>query len=352
MGEAFIVRKGGGVVDATPAPTISFVSKTEDSVTFTITNNSLKARDITYGLTTPPTTTTINLAGGATSANQTISDITELVITIYAQTEDSAITEFRVRFEFLIDPADFNPQLWLDASDASTITESSGSVSQWNNKGSLGNFTQGTGASQPTTGVTTLNGLNVLDFASDFLTAANSAEWKILHDGTIHEIFIVAKMGTTVNPGLLFGVIGNDQFGSNILGMGIGFNDDSADNTIFYRNRRPSPTDNPAGLDANEYVVGNQFNILSLFGDPSNATAANRAELRRNGGNLVNNNTATEAVSTSNPTNALQIGAAGGNSFSMTGSIAEIIIITGANATPTNRTSIINYLGNKWGITV
>jgi hypothetical protein len=99
MADGFIVRRGG-ITDATPAPTISFVSKTEDSVTFTITNNSLKARDITYGLTTPPTTTTINLAGGATSTNQTISDITDFVVTIFAQAEDSAITEFRVRLEF------------------------------------------------------------------------------------------------------------------------------------------------------------------------------------------------------------------------------------------------------------
>jgi hypothetical protein len=99
MADGFIVRRGG-ITDATPAPTISFVSKTEDSVTFTITNNSLKARDITYGLTTPPTTTTINLLGGATSANQTISNITEDFVTIFAQAEDSAITEFRVRLKF------------------------------------------------------------------------------------------------------------------------------------------------------------------------------------------------------------------------------------------------------------
>ena len=52
--------------------------------------------------------------------------------------------------------ATFNPlylldcELWLDGADASTITQSSGMVSQWNDKsGNHYNATQGTGANQP-----------------------------------------------------------------------------------------------------------------------------------------------------------------------------------------------------------
>lgn len=56
-------------------------------------------------------------------------------------------------------------QLWLDASDTSTITEAGGSVSQWDDKsGNSNNVVQGTAAKQPTTGTRTLNSLNVLDF--------------------------------------------------------------------------------------------------------------------------------------------------------------------------------------------
>jgi hypothetical protein len=58
-------------------------------------------------------------------------------------------------------------QLWLDASDLSTITSASNLVSQWNDKSGNGyNVTQATSASQPTTGTTTKNGLNVLVFAA------------------------------------------------------------------------------------------------------------------------------------------------------------------------------------------
>lgn len=79
---------------------------------------------------------------------------------------------------------DFRPDqlpglnLWLDASDTSTITSSSGAVSQWSDKSGNGiNLTQGTAANQPTTGSTTLNGLNVISFdgSNDNLRTANGA---------------------------------------------------------------------------------------------------------------------------------------------------------------------------------
>ena len=56
-------------------------------------------------------------------------------------------------------------QLWLDASDTDTITSSGGAVSQWDDKsGNSNNATQGTGSAQPTTGASTQNGENIIDF--------------------------------------------------------------------------------------------------------------------------------------------------------------------------------------------
>lgn len=58
-----------------------------------------------------------------------------------------------------------NCALWLDASDASTITQSSGSVSQINDKSGNGrNYPQGTSTNQPRIDTHTQNGLAVLDF--------------------------------------------------------------------------------------------------------------------------------------------------------------------------------------------
>lgn len=54
---------------------------------------------------------------------------------------------------------------WWDASDASSITQSSGAVSQWADKsGNSKHLAQSTGSAKPTTGAVTQNGLNVLSF--------------------------------------------------------------------------------------------------------------------------------------------------------------------------------------------
>ena len=68
-------------------------------------------------------------------------------------------------------PLSLNPELWFDSSDLSTITESGGAISQWNDKSGNGrNLTQGTGASQPSL-TTNFNGLNTVTFdgSNDFM---------------------------------------------------------------------------------------------------------------------------------------------------------------------------------------
>lgn len=62
-------------------------------------------------------------------------------------------------------PDEITTAAWYDADDAATITESGGSVSQWDDKSGNGNnATQGAGANQPTTGTDTINGVNAIDF--------------------------------------------------------------------------------------------------------------------------------------------------------------------------------------------
>ena len=61
-------------------------------------------------------------------------------------------------------PADISTTAWYDAADAGTITESSGAVSQWNDKSGNGNHAaQGSAADQPATGGA-INGVNAIDF--------------------------------------------------------------------------------------------------------------------------------------------------------------------------------------------
>jgi hypothetical protein len=94
MADFLITRRGGTKGEPTPPPTFNFVSASFDSITFTITNNSVSARDIVYGLTTPPEDETIILGGLATSDEITITGLDDgTSYTFYAQAEDSLITE-------------------------------------------------------------------------------------------------------------------------------------------------------------------------------------------------------------------------------------------------------------------
>ena len=73
-------------------------------------------------------------------------------------------------------PADITTVGWWDLSDEDTITESAGSVSQWDDKSGNGNnATQGSGSNQPTTGGTigTRNAIT-FDGVDDFFSVTNS----------------------------------------------------------------------------------------------------------------------------------------------------------------------------------
>ena len=92
------------------------------------------------------------------------------------------------------------PMVWFDAADASTITSSSGAVSQWDDKSGNGrHVTQATAAAKPTTGANTQNGLNVLTFdGGDKLKNGAPA---IDSDMTIVSLIKVTANGQYTTPG-------------------------------------------------------------------------------------------------------------------------------------------------------
>lgn len=87
--------------------------------------------------------------------------------------------------------------LWYDAADTTTITSVSNAASQMNDKSGNGlNATQGTGALQPGTGLTTINGRNVLDFNMDTMGFAN-----VPGMGTAQTVFYMIAPNTTDTTG-------------------------------------------------------------------------------------------------------------------------------------------------------
>ena len=88
MGEAFIVRKGGVAVDTTASPTITEVSKTDTSITFTVTNNDAATATVYYDFDDEVTSLSednVTLATTATSSNIVVSGLTaETEYEVYA----------------------------------------------------------------------------------------------------------------------------------------------------------------------------------------------------------------------------------------------------------------------------
>ena len=244
-------------------------------------------------------------------------------------------------------------KVWLDAADPTTITQVAGAVSQWDNKGTLGDFTQGTGALQPTTNATTQNGFNVLDFAGDYLVSADAASnFKFLTDGTDHLICAVWKPGTTANPNAAYTLIGTN-ITSTVIGTAVYYDDRASvpyNDKLIHNVTAGSFTFPIANVSADGYMTANTFAATTVFADPNNGTAANRSELYNNAGSATKNNTQTTSPSASNPANTLRIGDGNDAGFTLTGSIAEIVIVSGADATETNRQTIRNYLNAKWAV--
>ena len=253
------------------------------------------------------------------------------------------------------DPSLISTALWLDAADSSTITESGGVVSQWNDKsGGATNFTQGTTAARPATGAATLNGRNVLTFdGGDTLLAGDALDnvWT----GNEFHLFCVAK---------------NDNVTSSngaILTKTAGGADDQRAFAYYIRTSKLQLVThysldvlNYTVLDGSTSISNSAWTIGAAAYTSTGSGSANttsRVQMTVNGldqtevvlassGNLgtIQNGTAQLAIGTSAGTAGTLLGAP------LTGAIGEIIV-TASVLSALNRQKIEGYLAHKWGLT-
>jgi hypothetical protein len=245
--------------------------------------------------------------------------------------------------------------LWLDASDVSTVTESGGLVSQVNDKSGNGrNFTASSGA-RPTYSANTLNSRAVFTFGgSQWLTSTNAAStWNFLHNTNGSTVIAVWKAGNNSNPNAAYPLCGTNAGSATNRGL-ILFYDDRAASS---RNNRIVSLITAAGgltvvnnVSADDAIPANTAVIVSHNGDPGNATAANRSSLQVNGGSAIATNTNTASATSSNATFTLQLGSDGNSTLSLTGYVAEFIVLTSIASTEI-RQKLEGYLAHKWGLT-
>lgn len=252
---------------------------------------------------------------------------------------------------------------WWDASDTATITDAgSGAVSQWNDKtGNARNLTQPTSARRPVTGVTTLNGLNVLNFAGDDVIGDLGATsfWRFLHDGgtgnAIAEVWAVIKPGNTANPNVQMRLWATWNGTSGNLGALVNY----ADRSGSGENDRLSAfvtigtgTNTCIGVSSpNDLIPANAFHLIEWITDASNATASQRNTFVVDQGTPSKTNTATNSPAAGDPVQGLMIGglSISASTDGLIGSVAEILTFDGALTTD-ERTALRAYLTTKWGL--
>jgi len=230
-------------------------------------------------------------------------------------------------------PADITTALWLDAADASTITESGGVVSQWDDKsGNARNFSA-TSTARPAYTLAGQNGKNVLTFdgIDDFMSLGSSYIY-----GTTHSLFIVAKYTAA------------SSITASTPGAGI-FRGSVNDSALYvgpwsgaFSNERLGYYVGSSGFAKTDADIDTTLPLLLGFANQNNYATAVR---RLNGGNDF---ATTNGITT--PSEIHYIGSFSPSSNFWTGTICEFII-TPSYLTLAVLEKVEGYLAHKWGLT-
>jgi hypothetical protein len=220
-------------------------------------------------------------------------------------------------------PSQLTVAAWYDASDPSTITASSGLVSQWNDKSVNGFDLVGSGIYKPTTGTRTQNGMNVLDFIPNNYIVSN---------GT----FTIGTVGITV-----FAAFNRDSGNTQMFDIrdplnGVPVFDDLGLGGFGARGRNDANLLRSAGAA----VQNTSYNVGVYGWDASNV----RYYLN---GTATAPNALTGTISTTKIT-------VGGNGLTaplncFDGTIAELVFLL-SWADDTNRQKVEGYLAWKWNM--
>lgn len=246
-------------------------------------------------------------------------------------------------------PLDLGADLlrWFDFSDETSISDTAGLVDQVDDlSGYAVTALTSTSTDRPTTSATTLNSLNVLDFAGDYL-GGNKADWKFLHDGTEFWCSIIVKIGAVADPATEYGLWGTNLLASTQVGAAWSWDDTGGDNeTLKHFVNRASFSTNVNHQSANGACSPNAWHTLTLHSDVGNATAADRSGMYVDDGTVIANNASTASPpGTADPGYEFRLAGVGANQKPLTGSMAEVVFYTADR-----RSEVEAYLTAKWGL--
>jgi len=226
--------------------------------------------------------------------------------------------------------------LWLDAADASTVVQSSGSISQWNDKSA--NALTATAVNNPTLVANVQNGLPGISFngSNQYFNLGNN-----LNMGTNQlYIFVVSKFNSTADGAII---------GKSLLGGGVGRYSLLRVSGILTPLAQGTGGGNDSGVNSD---TNTSVRLLNMIWD------RNTIVLYQNGTSVFSVGLSDSSNVTNN--NSLLIGAyqngSGGTppgGLYMNGFIHEILLYftpTSSPLTTSQRQQIEGYLAHKWGL--
>jgi hypothetical protein len=221
-----------------------------------------------------------------------------------------------------------NLEIWLDATDESTIVQSSNLVSIWEDKSNLGNdASQNTTTYQPTYSLDGMSGLPGIKFDSDKLQFSNNN----LLNKICFAVINPTSFQSTASGIILSSSSANVQF--RVIAAS---SDNSSQGRIVYTSESPLYGVNGLSYDDNLISV-NENSIIGFvfdetFGFSSNGIYSD-SQITRNSSGLSTYN---------------QIGMRQGTYEPFDGLIGEIIIVNSVENTL--RQKVEGYLAHKWNL--
>ena len=254
---------------------------------------------------------------------------------------------------------------WYDAADSAAVGLDAGRAATWYDKSGNGWHATNTssGSTQPTYTLGGRNGLNVMSFAAAsnqrLQVPSSTSAFKFLHDGTPCWWIIAGSYGASANPNALY-----MQFATNGGGAGAGmyfaFEDSTANGgnngidmivgtNVGFACGAYSASGYPASVK--NIITPQTATIQEMSLDVGNATLANRAIVRINGGAGITFNTYSGSPTSAASQTNFTIGALFNGSFALQGELYEMLFF---NRQPSVAECdyVRRAMGAKWGIAV
>ena len=225
-------------------------------------------------------------------------------------------------------PLQYSPSIWLDATDAGSITVSGGRVTVWADKSGAGRNVTNGAASGPTTGTNTIGGKNALYFAgAQYLASASTTEF-IGATNQVFSAFMVCYTNTGSTVLLSLDNVAGNRMPQIISPVG---------GTSFY-SARIIPT---AVSDTSAATITANTPFI-----PTAVLSTTYIEARING---VTNGSTALSGNTASLSSPLWVGDFQNGGYGLIDAIGEVIIYPTV-LTNTQMNAVGNYLAAKWSI--